>query len=159
MRKLIGTGLAALLLVAAIPSHADALGGRGRSRGRSARASSGANGGPKRGKGAKSAKAPKSGGLALGKIPKGAVPKLKTSGGGGGGGSGVAGRRRVVAGTKDRATNAPAKIAVNYNKDADKPVPKLVNGGLAGGDASVGSADVGGGGHHRGGGGGKKKRG
>ena len=120
MRKLMTAGLAALLLSAALTSHADAQRGRGRG-GRSAKASSpgpsaswakpNASKGKKRGGSAK-----KSVGV-TNKLPNVTLPAGSVPGGGGRGG-----RRARGAGAPSaaRVKRGGAPIKVDYNAESEK---------------------------------------
>ena len=149
MRKLIGAGLAALLLAVAIPSHADALGGRGGGRRRAAKSSSSSSGSswaqPKAsGKRSGSKKGKKGGvGIASG------LPAVSLPDGAGGGG-----RRRAGGGGRAKPTRtAPAIVDYNAQAARSGKKVKLDNGGLGGSPEKHGG---GGGKKH---GGGKHKKG
>lgn len=136
MRKWIGAGLAALLLSAAIPSHADALGGRrggSRKSAKSSRSSTGASWAQPKASGKRGgAKKNGKGGVGVASsLPQVSVPAV-TAGGGG--------RRSRSAAT------AVAKVDYKAKPDAGRKRAKLTDGGIHGAPAKA----SGGGGKKRG---------
>ncbi|MEP7347604.1 MAG: hypothetical protein ABI877_20205 [Gemmatimonadaceae bacterium] len=131
MRKLITAGLAALLLSLALPSHADALGGRRGKGGRSAKARA-TWGQPSAAKSKKSGSTAKKRARTTGLLPSVNVPQ-----GAGLGGAAAGGRRRAVP-SASIAKRSPIKVDVNAGI-SQKSTPVLVNGGLSG-SGSGGSA-------------------
>jgi hypothetical protein len=152
MRKLVTAGLSVLLLMAAIPIHADAQGGR---RGRGAKPakaarSSGTWGAPKASAKKQSSSKHKKKGIVPSALPKVAVPKASAVSGGRrrAGGMNTGNPSSIALSTK-RASAAP-QVNFNAGDDKGRKAPKLVNGGLDGGGGASPAAR--GGGKKRGGG-------